>query len=112
MSFHHLKVVPRDDCPACHGKFEFLKRKFDIKTTSLCGQSRAIQVVDTRVKELALDKLASRLRWAGEVTYNEYMLHFAVDAYEIIVFPDGRAIIKNTIDESLAKELYFKYIGI
>jgi hypothetical protein len=39
------------------------------------------------------------------------MLHFSGDIYEIIVFPDGRAIVKNTIDESLAKELYIKYIG-
>ena len=39
------------------------------------------------------------------------MLRFSVDDKEIIVFPDGRAIIKNTIDESLAKELYVKYVG-
>ncbi len=112
MSFHNLKIAPRDDCPACHGKYDFLESKFEIKTTSLCGQSRAIQVVDTRVKEIALDKLAARLKWAGEVTYNEFMLRFSVDTYEIMVFPDGRAIIKNTIDESLAKELYTKYIGV
>jgi len=111
VSFHHLKVVSRDNCPACHGKYEFLENKFDIKTTSLCGQSRAVQVVNTRVKEIVFDELAERLKWEGEVIYNEFMLHFSGDAYEIVVFPDGRAIVKNTIDESLAKELYIKYIG-
>jgi len=38
------------------------------------------------------------------------MLSFHADDHEIVVFPDGRAIIKNTIDESQAKELYNKYV--
>jgi len=28
----------------------------------------------------------------------------------MVIFPDGRAIIKNTTDESLARGLYAKYI--
>jgi len=110
-SFNHLKLKPRDDCPACHGKYEFLVRRFLVKTTSLCGQSRAVQVVNTMAREIALDKLGARLKNVGSVSYNEYMLRFTTDDHEIIVFPDGRAIVKNTIDESLAKELYIKYIG-
>jgi len=110
-TFHRLKIEAREDCPACHGKYEFLMGKPGIKTTSLCGQSRAVQVVNTEVVELALDKLATRLEKKGDVSYNEFMLRFNIDDHEIIAFPDGRAIIKNTIDESLAKELYIKYIG-
>lgn len=109
--FHCLRVEPRDDCPACHGKFDFLEKTFIMKATSLCGQSRAVQVVNTEVTEIALNELAARLRGAGDVSYNEFMLRFSTDDKEIIVFPDGRAIIKNTVDESLAKELYVKYIG-
>jgi len=40
------------------------------------------------------------------------MLRFAVDDYEMVVFPDGRAIVKNTDDESLARGLYAKYVGM
>ncbi len=109
--FHRFKMEPREDCPACHGKYDFLENRFVMKTTSFCGQSRAVQVVNTEVTEIALDELAARLRSVGDVTHNEFMLHFSVDDKEIIVFADGRAIIKNTIDESLAKELYVKYIG-
>jgi hypothetical protein len=29
-----------------------------------------------------------------------------------VVFPDGRAIVKNTIDESYARSLCAKYIGM
>ncbi len=109
--FDKLKVKPRKDCPACQGKYEFLNSKYEIKTTSLCGQSRAVQVVNTSLNEIALDKLAARLQNVSNVTHNEFMLSFIVDDHEIVVFRDGRAIVKSTIDESLAEEIYNKYIG-
>ncbi|MFC1957441.1 ThiF family adenylyltransferase [Chloroflexota bacterium] len=110
-TFHNLRVEPREDCPACQSKYEFMEKKFTIKTTSLCGQNRAVQVLNTEVSGISLDELAGRLRKAGDVSYNEFMLRFTADDNDIVVFPDGRAIITNTIDESLARELYFKYIG-
>lgn len=110
-TFHHLKVAPREGCPACHGKYDFLDEKFAIKTTSFCGQSRAVQVVNTKVTQIALAELAAKLRGAGEVSHNEFRLRFSVNGKEIIVFPDGRAIINNTVDESVARELYAKYVG-
>ena len=63
------------------------------------------------MSEIALAELAGQLRKVSDVNYNEFMLRFTANDHDIIVFPDGRAIIKNTIDESLAKELYSKYIG-
>jgi molybdopterin/thiamine biosynthesis adenylyltransferase len=110
-SFHSLPVARRQDCPACQGRYDFLNDRFTIKTTSFCGQSRAVQVVNTKITRIALDKLAARLKGACKVIYNQFGLHFSVDGKEIIVFPDGRAIIKNTVDESLAKELYAQYVG-
>lgn len=109
-SFQQLKPEPRKDCPACRGKYEFLEKKFLTKTTSLCGQSRAVQVVNTRVKEIDLAGLASQLSKAGKVVHNEFMLDFSVDGKEIVIFPDGRAIIKNTVDESAAEALYARYV--
>jgi len=70
-----------------------------------------VQVVNTKVTQIALDELAAKLKSAGNVSHNEFMLRFSVDSKEIIVFPDGRAIINNTVDESAAKELYAKYVG-
>jgi len=118
-AFHQLKIMPRQDCPACHGKYEFLDEKFHLKTTSFCGQSRAIQVINTEVTEIDLDELAVRLKNLGDVRSNEFMLRFSVndvddvedvDNNEIIVFPDGRAIIRNTTDESVASKLYDIYV--
>lgn len=42
---------------------------------------------------------------------SNFMLRFTVDNHEMVVFADGRAILRNTTDESLAKGLYTKYIG-
>jgi len=110
-TFHHFKVGPREDCLACNGKYEFLEDRFTVKTTSLCGQSRAVQVLNTKVSKINLEQLAAKLRKAGDVSYSEFMLCLTTGDRDIIVFPDGRAIIKNTIDESLAKELYSRYVG-
>jgi len=109
-TFHHLKIAPHENCPACQGKYEFLEGKFGLRTTSLCGQN-AVQVLNSKIERLSFEELAAILKPLGEVSYNEFMLWFTVDGREMIVFPDGRAIVKNTTDESLARGLYAKYIG-
>ncbi len=111
-AFNHLKVEPCADCPACQGRYDFLENRFVIKTTSFCGQSRAVQVVNTEVRDFSLKELEARLKpVVAEVSYNEFMLRFTADNHEMVVFPDGRAILRNTTDESLARGLYAKYIG-
>ncbi len=109
-NFHRLKIGPRENCPVCQGKYEFLDGKSGMRTTSLCGQN-AVQVVNPGVEELSLEQLAARLKPVGEVAHNEFMLRLNIDGQEMVVFPDGRAIVKNTCDESLARGLYAKYIG-
>jgi molybdopterin/thiamine biosynthesis adenylyltransferase len=109
--FSRLKIGRRRDCPACRGEYEFLEAKFGTRTTSLCGQN-AVQVLNPEITSVSLKELAARLSPLGEVSYNEFMLRFAVDSREMVVFPDGRAIVKNTNDESLARGLYAKYIGV
>jgi molybdopterin-synthase adenylyltransferase len=110
-SFIHLPVEQRKGCPACEGRYDFLDRLFDIKTSSFCGQSRAMQVIDTSIKQIDLKKLAARLKTQGHLTFNEYMLTFNDGDNEIVAFPDGRAIIKNTLEEKLARGLYARYIS-
>ncbi len=109
-TFNRLKIRPRPDCPACQGKYEFLEGQYGLRASSLCGQN-AVQVVSPNTGEISLDLLAQRLEALGEINRNEFMLRFAVDGYEMFIFPDGRAIVKNTDDESVARGLYAKYIG-
>lgn len=68
--------------------------------------------------QIAFPTLAERLALAGEVKYNDYMLRFWVDSvddkhpYELTIFPDGRTIVKGTTDESVARTLYARYVGL
>ena len=65
--------------------------------------------------------LTSTAPYASTIEFGDHRLEIAIfgqimsmaamRAKEIIVFPDGRAIIKNTVDESAAKELYARYVG-
>jgi len=109
-TFDRIRISPSRDCPARRGKYEFLEGAFGQATTQLCGQN-AVQVSNPKAGELSLKELAAHLVRIGEVSYNEFMLRLTVDSHEMVVFPDGRAIIKNTTDESFARGLYAKYIG-
>jgi adenylyltransferase/sulfurtransferase len=108
--FNRIKIRHRQDCPTCQGDYEFLQGRFGIRTTILCGQN-AVQVLNPELSGLSLKEVAARLKPLGDVSHSEFMLRFIVDNREMVVFPDGRAIIKNTDDESLARGFYAKYIG-
>jgi len=103
----------KDDrpCPTCDlGSFEFLDARMGPYVTALCGRN-AVQVKMCGEAKVPFAALAERLRSVGQVTFNEYMLRFQVDGYELTVFPDGRAIIKGTADKAEARSLYARYIG-
>ena len=111
-TLERLTVGKRDDiCPVCDlGEFEFLEAKEGSYLTSLCGRE-AVQVNVRGKAEVSLPTLAKRLESVGEVSFNDYMLRFRVNSYELTVFPDGRTIVKGTTDEAVARTLYARYIG-
>ena len=108
--FDRFQPSFRQDCPTCQGNYEFLQRHFGVRTTVLCGQY-SVQVLDPKVEKLSLPELAKHLKASGEVSYNENTVNFKVNGHEMVIFPDGRLILRNSFDESLARELYVKYIG-
>ncbi|MFQ6058169.1 MAG: ThiF family adenylyltransferase [Anaerolineae bacterium] len=111
-TFEVFQASRRDDCPTCgQGRYEYLEAQEGARATVLCGRD-AVQVRVRSGRELSLPALAQRLESAGEVTFNEYLLRFKVDGYELTVFPDARAIIKGTSDEAVARSLYARYIGV
>ncbi len=106
----------KSDCPCCKQReFEYLAGKIGSRSTTLCGRN-AVQLTHKQ-KDLAVDfnELASRLQAHGTIRKNEFMLRATIDdndsIYELTVFPDGRAIIKGTSDESVARGVYAKYVG-
>lgn len=106
--------LPRQlDCPTCGlHQFEFLDSLHGTSSASLCGRN-AVQVRSGRKHDkINLPDLAERLRPVGQVSFNDFLLRFLVDDYELTIFPDARAIIKGTDDEQVALSVYSRYIGM
>jgi molybdopterin-synthase adenylyltransferase len=102
---------PNPDCISCGTRdFEFLDAEAQEFTAVLCGRD-AVQIAPPRPVKLDTEELSNRLRAAGPVIHNEYLVRFPIDVYEMTVFTDGRAIVKGTDDVSVARSLYAKYIG-
>jgi molybdopterin/thiamine biosynthesis adenylyltransferase len=104
---------PRPDCPTCGlGEYGFLDWESGTQSVSLCGRD-AVQIRVPGTQHVSLADLARRLQAVGQVTAaNDYLLRFKVDEYEITLFADARAIIKGTSEETVARSVYSKYIGI
>jgi molybdopterin/thiamine biosynthesis adenylyltransferase len=113
-------ALERGNCPCCkQQRYEFLAGERITGSTTLCGRD-AVQVLPQaaateggRSPGLNFKQLAARLSRVavGRPRYNEHMLKFHVDAYELTVFPDGRAIIQGTSDAGAARGIYNKYVG-
>lgn len=106
-----LEAFVDPDCPACSGRYEFLEGKRRTRVTSLCGQN-AVQIWNPAAVGLRLSELKERLSPLGPVEGSEQMLRFPLGEHELVVFYDGRAIVRGTRDETLAKALYSKYVGM
>jgi adenylyltransferase/sulfurtransferase len=101
----------RDACPACGKReFGFLKGAGRQVTTTLCGRN-AVQIGRSGTSRVDFAQLAERLRPAGDVAYNDFLLRFRVDGYDITVFRDARSIIRGTDDPAIARGLFARYIG-
>jgi adenylyltransferase/sulfurtransferase len=100
-----------DECPVCsQGKFEFLHGTGRQVTTTLCGRN-AVQIARRGHAAVDFPALAERLKPAGEVAFNDFLLRFQVEGYDITVFRDARSIIRGTTDPAVARGLYARYIG-
>jgi molybdopterin/thiamine biosynthesis adenylyltransferase len=100
---------PRADCRVCQQKvFEYLEGKARPQIT-LCGRN-SVQIHE-RNRPVDFPEMSSRLSPHGQVRYNDMILKFWRDAYEMTLFRDGRAIIKGTTDPAVARSLYARFVG-
>ncbi|HKR12705.1 MAG TPA: hypothetical protein VJT15_11655, partial [Pyrinomonadaceae bacterium] len=103
--------APRPDCPACGlARYETLSPESREAAAVLCGRD-AIQISPSQPTRVNFASLAERLRRAGEVKFNEYLLRFRTGNFELTVFKDARSIIRGTNEIATARSLYAKYIG-
>ena len=114
LSLDRLPAPRRPDCPACGDgprSYPFLEYAASSRTTALCGRN-AVQITVSPPATIALPALAARLRAAGAVSHNEHLLRFRPGDHELVIFPNGRAIVHGTDDPATARSLYARYIGI
>jgi adenylyltransferase/sulfurtransferase len=106
--------LPERDATGCVccglRKFEFLEVP-GRRATSLCGHN-AVQVRPLSSQRPDFAALADRLRILGQVRMNEFVLRLQAPPYELTLFQDGRAIVKGTGDENLARSLVAQWIGV
>jgi adenylyltransferase/sulfurtransferase len=102
---------PNPDCPSCGlGQYETLDAISAETAAVLCGRD-AIQISPSQPTTINFRSLAERLRPAGDVKFNEYLLRFKTGPFELTVFQDARSIVRGTDQIATARSLYAKYIG-
>lgn len=102
---------PNDDCPTCGlGQYETLEPASTETAAVLCGRD-AIQISPSQPTSINFHSLAERLRPAGDVKFNDYLLRFKTGPFELTVFQDARLIVRGTDQIATARSLYAKYIG-
>jgi len=106
-----LGNAKRADCPTCGLRdYPSLTRSSGFNT-SLCGRD-AVQVRPSQKASLDLDEIHLRWTRAGKSVRNPFLVKLILSENEIVLFPDGRAIVKGTTDVTRARDLYAKYVGI
>lgn len=79
-------------------------------TTALCGRD-AVQVTPP-AEGLDRAALKARLERVTAVEDNGCLLAFCVEGHELVVFADGRTLVRGTTDETRARALYARWIGM
>ncbi|MCA1630579.1 MAG: ThiF family adenylyltransferase [Acidobacteria bacterium] len=102
---------PAPECPTCAlGRYDTLEAEAREFAAVMCGRD-AVQISPATASQIDLAALASRLRAAGEVRANEYLVRLSADGFELTVFKDARAIVRGTDDPATARSLYARYVG-
>jgi len=110
-SYDDVIVRKNEECPCCvENNYDYLYTEDREVITSLCGRN-AIQITPADPKELSLTEMATKLEPLGKVKNTPLILIFKTEKEEISLFKDGRAIIKGTNDEKVARSVYARYIG-
>jgi adenylyltransferase/sulfurtransferase len=100
----------RPSCPACtQDRYDYADAA-GAGSAVLCGRD-AVQVRPPAGTHVDLPSLAGRLAAVGDVAANEYLVRFRGDEGELVVFEDGRAIVKGVQDVAQARSVYARYVG-
>jgi len=101
--------MPDPTCRAC-GRHQFPHLAGEGRPhITLCGRN-SVQIHEHH-RPVNLAQMSERLKPHGTVRYNSFVLKFWPEPFEMTIFPDGRAIIKGTVDTAVARSLYARFLG-
>jgi len=107
--FEPMSVPRRPDCPACgKRRFEFLDAPAAARAVAVPGTS-SVRLPGRG--EVSLEGLAASWRGVGEVVANDWLVSLTAGGRELIVFRDGRGVVKGTDDADGAQALYDAHVG-
>ncbi|WP_424769022.1 ThiF family adenylyltransferase [Paenibacillus sp. sgz302251] len=109
-----LTNAKRSDCACCARRhYEFLNEQLSgPAAASLCGR-HSVQISPHQPVSLNLKALSERLRPAGKVTSNRYLLRLELqEELTLVLFSDGRAIVQGTDQLIKARSIYAEILGI
>ncbi len=109
----HWKTMTVDGLPACascRGHYEYLETEAALQTVKMCGRN-AVQIYHAESRPVNFQSLAGKLAGQVAVEYNDYVMSIRSDPFEIMLFANGRAIVKGTEDAGRAKSLYARFVG-
>nr|WP_041853910.1 ThiF family adenylyltransferase [Thermobacillus composti] len=103
----------RADCPCCGiRRFDYLEAVVRGKSEAvLCGRE-TVQIAPAEPLQLHLDEMAERLKSAGRVERNPWLLRLTLeDGITLVLFPDGRVLVQGTGDPDLARRIYDRILA-
>ena len=107
-----IHIARGTDCPACvGGDREYVGVRRTQVLASLCG-SDTISLDPNHEDLIDLEGLRIRLEGLGQARRAAGVLVADVEGRRLTVFPDGRALIRGVRNESEARAVYAKYIGV
>ncbi|HSD67643.1 MAG TPA: ThiF family adenylyltransferase [Vicinamibacteria bacterium] len=97
-------------CPSCtEGRFDYAEAPASAAAV-LCGRD-AVQLRGAGAP-VDVAALAARLSAAGDVVANAHLVRFRAPDADLVVFADGRAIVKGTADAARARAVLARYVGV
>jgi adenylyltransferase/sulfurtransferase len=101
----------RPDCKTCaHHDYGWLEGRQGSAVTRLCGRN-SVQIAPATPATVDLAALAERLAPLGQVHANPFLLRLTLEAHQVTLFADGRAIVSGTDDPAVARTVLAKYVG-
>lgn len=105
-----VKALDPNCCCCGKRQFRFLDGKEKTRLTRLCGRN-AVQISPRHRISVDFERLSRRLGRSIPVDFNEYIMRIRVNGYDIVLFADGRSIVRGTEDFAEARAVCAKYIG-